>query len=65
MRWIILIPAGLGALLGGYLGEHLGLRYALGFGGTGALLLAAWAWQQPVIRNVNALPNPAVNRPLI
>jgi MFS family permease len=65
MRWIILIPAGLGALLGGYLGEHLGLRYALGFGGTGTLLLAAWAWQQPVIRNVNALPDPAVNRTLI
>ncbi len=58
MRWIILIPAGVGALLGGYLGEHLGLRYALGFGGAGALLLAAWAWQQPVIRNVNTLPRP-------
>jgi MFS family permease len=61
MRWIILIPAGIGALLGGYLGEHLGLRYALGFSGVGALLLAAWAWRQPVIRNVNALPSPAPN----
>ena len=26
MRWLILIPAGPGALLGGWLGEHVGLR---------------------------------------
>jgi MFS family permease len=57
MRWIILIPAGLGALLGGYLGEHLGLRFALGFSGMGALLLTAWAWRQPVIRTISTLPN--------
>ncbi len=56
MRWLILIPAGPGALLGGYLGEHLGLRYALATGGVGALLLAAWAWRHPVIRNVRTLP---------
>ena len=56
MRWLILIPAGPGALLGGYLGEHFGLRYALGAGGMGALVLAAWAWRHPVIRNVRALP---------
>jgi len=56
MRWLILIPAGPGALLGGYLGEHLGLRYALAAGGAGALTLAAWAWRHPVIRNVRALP---------
>ncbi|MCF8160068.1 MAG: MFS transporter [Polaromonas sp.] len=59
MRWLILIPAGPGAIWGGYLGEHLGLRYALGFGGGSALLLAAWAWRHPVIRNVRALPKPA------
>src|SRR5205823_14820385 len=29
MRWLILIPAGPGALLGGWLGEHHGLRSAL------------------------------------
>lgn len=57
MRWLILIPAGPGALLGGYLGEHFGLRYALGAGGLGALLLAAWAWRHPVIRNVRSLPS--------
>jgi MFS family permease len=56
MRWLILIPAAPGALLGGYLGEHLGLRYALAFGGAGALALAAWAWTQPAIRGLRALP---------
>lgn len=59
MRWLILTPAGLGALLGGYIGEHLGLRYALGFGGICALLLAAWAWHHPDIRSVRVLPKPA------
>jgi hypothetical protein len=59
MRWLILIPAGPGALLGGYVGEHAGLRYALGLGGVGALLLAAWAWRHPVIRNVRRLPTPS------
>jgi MFS family permease len=56
MRWLILIPAGPGALLGGYIGEHAGLRYALGLGGVGALVLAAWAWRHPVIRSVKSLP---------
>ena len=37
MRWLILLPAGPGALLGGWLGEHLGLRAALGFAGSTAL----------------------------
>ena len=56
MRWLILLPAGPGALLGGYLGEHVGLRYAMGLGGIGALALAAWAWQHPGIRDVRKLP---------
>ena len=40
MRWLILLPAGPGALIGGWLGEHVGLRAALGFAGgaTGDLL---------------------------
>ena len=58
MRWLILIPAGPGALLGGYMGEHLGLRYSLGFGGIACLLLAVWAWRHPVIRNIRQLPQP-------
>jgi MFS family permease len=56
MRWLILIPAGPGALVGGWLGEHLGLRVALGFAGCTALLLALFAWRLPVIRNVRTLP---------
>ena len=56
MRWLILIPAGPGALLGGWLGEHVGLRAALGFAGTTALLLSLVAWRLPVIRSITTLP---------
>lgn len=56
MRWLILIPAGPGALIGGWLGEHVGLRSALAFAGGCALLLAAGAWRSAVIRNVRKLP---------
>jgi len=56
MRWLILIPAGPGALLGGWLGEHLGLRVALGFAGCTALILALIAWHRPVIRSITTLP---------
>jgi hypothetical protein len=56
MRWLILLPAGPGALLGGWLGEHVGLRAALSFSGVTALLLACIAWQLPVIRSVKTLP---------
>jgi len=56
MRWLILIPAGPGALLGGWLGEHVGLRAALAFSGAAALLLALLAWRHPVIRGVKVLP---------
>ncbi len=58
MRWLILLPAGPGALIGGWLGEHHGLRSALGFAGGSALLLALVAWRVPVIRNVRTLPRP-------
>ena len=57
MRWLILIPAAPGALLGGWLGEHVGLRSALLFAGLGALLVSAVFWRHPVIRRVRALPN--------
>ncbi len=56
MRWLILIPAGPGALLGGWLGEHLGLRYALAFAGITVLGLAAAAWRQKIIRDTRVLP---------
>ena len=58
MRWLILLPAGPGALIGGWLGEHMGLRSALAFSGVGACLLAALAWRHPVIRGVRELPKP-------
>jgi len=59
MRWLILLPAGPGALLGGYMGEHLGLRWAMGLGGSGALMLALWAWRQPGLWQVRVLPQAA------
>jgi len=56
MRWLILLPAGPGALWGGWLGEHYGLRWSLAFAGLSALLLACIAWRLPVIRSVKTLP---------
>lgn len=56
MRWLILLPAGPGALIGGWVGEHLGLRYSLAFAGIGALILALVAWKNPVIRAIKVLP---------
>jgi hypothetical protein len=58
MRWLILIPAGPGALIGGWLGEHLGLRYALAFAGVGGLVLSVVAAWLPAIRRVRVLPKP-------
>ena len=50
MRWLILLPAGPGALIGGWLGEHVGLRAALVFAGAGALGVVALAWWLTPIR---------------
>jgi MFS family permease len=58
MRWLILLPAGPGALIGGWLGEHLGLRSALVFAGATALALALVAWRQPILRMTRVLPTP-------
>ena len=56
MRWLILLPAGPGALLGGWLGQHFGLRVALAFAGSTALALATVSFRLHVIRSVRALP---------
>lgn len=56
MRWLILIPAGPGALLGGWLGEHVSLRASLLFAGVGALLLSLVVWRMPTLRGVRELP---------
>ena len=62
MRWLILLPAGPGALLGGWLGEHVGLRASLAFAGGSALLMAVVAWRVPVIRGLRKLPQPEHER---
>ena len=59
MRWLILIPALPGALLGGWLGEHLGLRWALAAGGIGALALALGGWRLTHLRDQRELPTQA------
>jgi MFS family permease len=56
MRWLILIPAGPGALIGGWLGEHVDLRASLAFSGVCGLLLTVAAWRSPVLRAVRVLP---------
>jgi len=61
MRWLILIPAVPGALLGGWLGEHLGLRWALATGGLGALALALGGWKLTMLSGQRALPDPGAH----
>jgi len=56
MRWLSLLAAGPGALLGGWLGEAVGLRAALGFAGGVTLLLVIVAWRLPLIRELKTLP---------
>ena len=56
MRWLTLLAAGPGALLGGWLGEHVGLRAALGFASGVSLLLVLVAWRLPLIRELKSLP---------
>jgi len=56
MRWLILLPAGPGALIGGWLGEHVGLRASLWFAGVCGTLLVVVAWRLPIIRQVKVLP---------
>ena len=59
MRWLILLPAGPGALMGGWIAEHAGLSRALGVSGLLGLALAAVAWRIALIRDLRHLPSPA------
>ena len=59
MRWLILIPAAPGALAGGWIGEHIGLRWALAVGGAGSILLALAAWAMSGLVQLRELPAPA------
>jgi hypothetical protein len=56
MRWLILLPAAPGALAGGWLGEHLGLRWALAAAGAGALALTLAGWHFTRLRQQRHLP---------
>jgi MFS family permease len=56
MRWLILLPAGPGALIGGWLGEHVDLRASLLFAGSGALVTTAVVWRVSLLRGVRSLP---------
>jgi MFS family permease len=58
MRWLILLPAGPGALIGGWLGEHVDLRASLAFSAAIALLAAGLWWRFSLLRGVVALPEP-------
>jgi MFS family permease len=55
---LLSLPAGPGALIGGWLGEHVSLRAALGFAGGMALVLTVLGWRQSIIRNTRSLPRP-------
>jgi MFS family permease len=56
MRWLILLPAAPGALIGGWLGEHVDLRASLAFSGVCGIVLTLVAWRSPVMRSVRVLP---------
>jgi len=63
MRWLILLPAIPGALLGGWIGEHVGLVQALAASGLGSVLVAVLAWRAGVIAAVRVLPAPLGDGP--
>jgi MFS family permease len=56
MRWLILIPAGPGAMIGGWLGQHVDLRAPLVFAGGLGLMLTVTAWRHGVLRAMLVLP---------
>lgn len=56
MRWLILLPAGPGALIGGWLGEHVDLRASLAFAGVCGSLMSLMAWRLPILRQLKTLP---------
>jgi MFS family permease len=58
MRWLTLLAAAPGALLGGWLGEHVGLRASLYFAGGVSMLLVIVAWRMPLIQSLKTLPEP-------
>jgi MFS family permease len=57
MRWLILLPAGPGAILGGWMAEHWGMRSSLCAAGAGTLLVALVAYSRPYLKSLKALPD--------
>ncbi len=56
MRWLILLPAGPGAILGGWMAEHWGMRSSLWAAGAGTLLVALIAYARPYLKSLKVLP---------
>ncbi|MEY3886369.1 MAG: hypothetical protein RL650_461 [Pseudomonadota bacterium] len=56
MRWLILLPAGPGAILGGWMAEHWGMRSSLWAAGGGTLLVALIAYARPHLKSLKVLP---------
>lgn len=56
MRWLITLPAGPGAILGGWMAEHVGMRSSLICAGVGTLLVATIAFARPRLRSIKQLP---------
>jgi MFS family permease len=61
MRWLILLPAGPGAILGGWMAEHWGMRSALTCAGVGTLAVALVAFSRPYLKSLKQLPEPTAN----
>ena len=59
MRWLILLPAGPGAILGGWMAEHLGMRSSLACAGLGTLMVALIAYSRPYLKTLKQLPETA------
>ena len=56
MRWLITLPAGPGAILGGWMAEHIGMRSSLLCAGLGTLFVAIVAYVRPRLRSIKKLP---------
>jgi predicted MFS family arabinose efflux permease len=56
MRWLITLPAAPGALLGGWMAEHIGMRSSLLCAGVGTMLVAVIATARPRLKTIQQLP---------
>jgi MFS family permease len=58
MRWVAIAGTPLGALLGGILGEAIGLRHTLGLIGIAGVALSIAAYLYSPLRSMDELPEP-------